>query len=310
MSANAHNEVTPENFLVFSVIIPAHNPRPEFLTRVLAALRAQTLPSTRWELLLIDNASSAPVAADLTWHPHARILREPILGLTAARLAGFSAAQGEWLVLVDDDNVLAPDYLEQILALTTAHPQLGSGSGCVRLEFQAGAVPPPPAWRGFLAERTCTAPHMSRDPGHNDSTPWGAGMFIRREVAEAYSHQVRNDPRRLQLDLQGGQLIYGGDTDIAFTGCDLGFDKGVFPQLQLDHLIPASRCSRDYLIRAAEGHGYSEILHALLRDGRLPPQRPAWHEWLARLRLPHEQRIIATARARGIARARNFFINQ
>jgi glycosyltransferase involved in cell wall biosynthesis len=287
-----------------SVLIPAHNPRAEFIGRVLAALRAQTLPLCQWELLLIDNASTPAVTVDLSWHPRARIVREPVLGLTAARLAGFSAAQGDWLVLVDDDNVLAPDYLGQILALTAAHPRLGSGSGCVRLEFQPGAIPPPPAWRGFLAERTCTTPQISRDPGHNGSTPWGAGMFIRREVAEAYAHHARNDPRRLQLDLQGGQLVYGGDTDIAFTGCDLGFDKGVFPQLQLDHLIPASRCTREYLIRAAEGHGYSEILHALLRDGHFPKQRTAWREWLARLRLPRVERIIAAARARGLARAR------
>lgn len=287
-----------------SVLIPAHNPRPDFLGRVLAALRAQTLPVSRWELLVIDNASTPAITADLTWHPSARIIREPVLGLTAARLAGFAAAQGDWLVLVDDDNVLAPDYLAQILALAAAHPHLGSGSGCVRLEFQTDATPPPPAWRGFLAERACTAPQLSRDPGHNDSTPWGAGMFVRRAVAEAYAHRVRTDPRRLQLDLQGGQLIYGGDTDIAFTGCDLGYDKGVFPQLQLDHLIPASRCTREYLIRAAEGHGYSEILHAFLRDGHPPAQRPAWREALARLRLPREERIIAAARARGLAKAR------
>lgn len=297
------NDAMPAALLI-SVIIPAHNPRPEFLHRTLEALRAQTLPFAQWELLLVDNASNPPLASDLSWHPHARILREPKLGLTAARLAGFAAASSEVLLLVDDDNLLAPDFLAQALHLSVTHPRLGTWSGNIRLDFQPGAVPPPPQWRGFLAERVCTTPQISNQPNHNESTPWGAGMCIRREVAATYAEQTRNDPRRLQLDLQGRDLVYGGDTDIAFIGCDLGFDKGVFPMLKLDHLIPPGRCTREYLLRAAEGHGYSEMLHSWIREGRLPRQRPTWRAWLSRLRLPREERAIAAARARGIAKAK------
>jgi len=288
---------------MLSVIIPTHNPRPDFIARTLAALQAQSLPRTDWELIIVDNASAPALESDLSWHPSGRIVREPKLGLTAARLAGFSAVQGDVLILVDDDNVLAPDYLGKVREISEGYPRLGAWSGCIRLEFQAGANPPPPAWRGFLAERACDSIQLSRDPDHHDSTPWGAGMCVRREVAAAYAEQVRHDPRRLQLDLQGRQLVYGGDTDISYVGCDLGFDKGVFPQLKLDHLIPASRCTREYLIRAAEGHGYSEVLHALLRQGHAPSQRPVWREWLARLRMPTEERAIAAARARGIGKA-------
>jgi hypothetical protein len=48
------------------------------LRRVLDALKAQTLPKEQWELLLIDNASKEPLAEswDLSWHPHARHIRE------------------------------------------------------------------------------------------------------------------------------------------------------------------------------------------------------------------------------------------
>ena len=51
-----------------SVIICTHNPRENYLRRVLEALRAQTLPPAQWELLLIDNASakSLPEQFDLT----------------------------------------------------------------------------------------------------------------------------------------------------------------------------------------------------------------------------------------------------
>jgi hypothetical protein len=56
------------------VIICTHNPRPQYLSRTLEALRRQTLAKAEWELLVIDNASRSSVAApvSLSWHPSAR----------------------------------------------------------------------------------------------------------------------------------------------------------------------------------------------------------------------------------------------
>jgi hypothetical protein len=70
-----------------SVVICTHNPHAGNLRRTLNALREQTLPFEKWELLLIDNASAEPLASswDLSWHPHARHIAEPQLGLSAAR---------------------------------------------------------------------------------------------------------------------------------------------------------------------------------------------------------------------------------
>ena len=45
-----------------SVIICTFNPRVDYLERALAALRAQTVPANRWELIAVDNNSSAPSA--------------------------------------------------------------------------------------------------------------------------------------------------------------------------------------------------------------------------------------------------------
>src|SRR5262245_39522493 len=100
-----------------SVIVPTHNPRLDYLERVLAGLRGQTLPMDQWELVVIDNRSERPLAAsvDLGWHRSGRHLREERLGLTPTRLAGFANTSAEVIVMVDDDNVLAPDYLEKCL---------------------------------------------------------------------------------------------------------------------------------------------------------------------------------------------------
>ena len=76
--------------LKLSVIICTHNPRLDYLNKVLAALKAQTFPLENWELILIDNQSERPISSeiDLSWHPYARHIREARLGKTPALLCG------------------------------------------------------------------------------------------------------------------------------------------------------------------------------------------------------------------------------
>ena len=45
-----------------SVIICSLNPRSDYLRRVLDSLQGQTLPASKWELLLVDNGSDYPLA--------------------------------------------------------------------------------------------------------------------------------------------------------------------------------------------------------------------------------------------------------
>ena len=134
-----------------SVIICTHNPRLHYLCRVLEALRNQTLPLERWELLLIDNASREPLTSktsDMSWHPHARHIREDQLGLSSARLRGMREATSDLLVFVDDDNVLELNYLSEVIRIKRDWPLLGVwGSGATVPEFE---VEPADNLRGFL----------------------------------------------------------------------------------------------------------------------------------------------------------------
>jgi cellulose synthase/poly-beta-1,6-N-acetylglucosamine synthase-like glycosyltransferase len=49
--------------LAVSVVIPTHNPRMDYLARVLEALRAQTLPREQWEIIVVDNGSRVSLKA-------------------------------------------------------------------------------------------------------------------------------------------------------------------------------------------------------------------------------------------------------
>ena len=308
-----------------SVVIPTHNPRQDYLARVLEALREQTLAQSAWELVVVDNNSKPALqvassqssgvsqitnSIDLSWHANARVVREERVGLTNARLRGFEETTGEVVLLVDDDNVLAPDYLEQVLRISREYPFLGAWSGALELELEPGSPEPANELRHLLCERKPTKDVWSNDRSNFAATPWGAGECIRRAVAEAYAGKVASDPRRRQLDLQGQQLVYGGDTDIAYTGLEMGLGMGVFTSLRITHLTPKSRCTEEYLLKNYEAHAYSEVLHHWVEHGAIPKQRTDLRGRLgliARriLGSPLERKMIA-ARARGLSRGEQF----
>ena len=302
--------------LELSVIIPTHNPRRDYLEQVVEALAGQTLAAEKWELVIVDNASSE--MGDGRWEmggiPNARIVREERLGLTNARLRGFAETTGEIIVLVDDDNVLAPDYLEQAVRIAKEYPQMGTWSGAIELVLEPGSPQPAEKLRGLLCERKVERAVWSNDRSHFAATPWGAGECIRREVAKAYADKVAREPRRRQLDLQGKDLVYGGDTDIAYTGCEMGYAMGVFPELKVKHLTPPSRCTEEYLLKGYEARAYSEVLHGWIETGRIPPQRTDLRgrlgvlvRWMMGSKL---ERKMISARARGLKRAEEFVSSQ
>lgn len=260
-----------------STIICTHNPRADYLARVLEALRAQTLRLDQWELLVVDNASQEKLASlwDLSWHPNGRHLREDHLGLTSARLRGITEAKGETLVFVDDDNVLAPNYLQEALQIARDWPLLGAWGGTIKGEFE---VEPEPWTQPLLANlgiREFSKPLWSNNPEDWRSQPCGAGMCIRKAVAKSYATQVERQEARRHLDRVGASLSSCGDSDLAQTSCELGKGFGNFPQLVLTHLIPESRVRPDYLIRLMQGITASWIVLRYLRFGVLPPQPKA-----------------------------------
>lgn len=259
-----------------SVIICTHNPRRDYLKRVLQALKTQGLPTSLWELLLVDNASKELLSSeiDLNWHPNARHIREEKLGLTPARLRGIKEAIGEVLVFVDDDNVLDSDFLVAALTISKEWPKIGAWGGRIIPEFEIT----PPEWTKphltALAITTFERDIWSNLTNYGETIPCGAGLCVRKLVGQRYAELVTNDPRRADMDRKGNLLTSNGDTDLALTACDLGLGTGLFISMKLTHLIKASRLEEDYLLRLTEGCHYSGNLLEYLRNKH--KRQPTW----------------------------------
>jgi glycosyltransferase involved in cell wall biosynthesis len=249
---------------VISVIIPTHNPELGRLTRTLHGLRVQTLPAAAWETIIVNNASEGFPSSkylkevgpeNLTVH------EERSLGLSFARATGFRAARSDCAVLVDDDNVLAPDYLARVNALCDAHPNVAAFGGKSLPEFECA----PPEWMHefypLLALRDAgDNPQVSRGlrpPGATADeyplyAPLGAGMALRRAAWLAWL-KAHCAGRPALSDRRGSSLSSSGDNDIVLCSLRAGWEIAYFPELVLTHIIPASRLRAEYLARLNRG---------------------------------------------------------
>ncbi len=294
-----------------TVVICTFNPRLKVLGRVLDALRSQTEPLENWELLVIDNNSDEPVTEclDVSWHPHGRILREERPGKTFALRLAQREAKSSLIVIVDDDNLLAATYLAEAVRIASDYPFLGAWGGASIGEFET----PPPEWLlphlSFIAVKACSELVWSNEPFHDASNPIGAGMCIRKAVAERYAEMLDRDPVRQILGRRGQQLSGGEDTDMAITAIDMGLGVGRFPQLVLTHVIPAGRMSEPYILKLAEE---SQISSYLLRAIRRRQGTPYFSgsllrriaTWVRLWTLPRMDRRIQLALIRGQRKGR------
>jgi glycosyltransferase involved in cell wall biosynthesis len=289
-----------------SVIICSHNPRPNYLCRVLQALKQQTLGKDRWEILLVDNCSEPSLEKqwDLSWHPRGRHVREERLGVTYAHFQGIEQAQGELLVFVDDDNVLDSGYLEKAIEIAHHFPQIGVFGGAVSGEYEV----PVPSWiepyLEALAIREVARDRWANDYSWSDAVPYGAGMCVRKTVARYYAASAEKEPLRREISRVGAsKLTSCEDIDTAWTAIDLGFGTGVFRSLRAVHLIRAERLTEEYMVRLLWGITYSYFVLRAVRG--LTVERPGtgWgatiRTWaaLVRLRGPHRRIFFAKIQA-------------
>jgi glycosyltransferase involved in cell wall biosynthesis len=291
-----------------SVILCTHNPRMDYLARALLALRDQNLDRLRWEFILIDNASERSTADEinLSWHPHGRHVREEKLGLTHGRLRGVREASTDLFVFVDDDNVLAPDYLEVALRVSESWPILGTWGGQCEAEYENQPDPSLLPFIGNLAVRTCTRDSWSNARAWCEAYPYGAGLCVRRKVMEEYHRHTSACELRQSLGRTGQQLFSGEDYDINLTACDLGLGCGVFEDLKLTHLIPAHRVTEEYLLRVCYGHAYSNAVLFAARGEERPNPMPTFFHWvLWKLRLARLPRTVRRVRWAELTGARD-----
>jgi glycosyltransferase involved in cell wall biosynthesis len=206
-------------------------------------------------------------------HCVSQLIRESQPGVPRARSCGIAAASADLLLMLDDDNVLDPDYLQTAVEIAAADPTIGAFGGISRPLLETGEPKP---WQQkmypFIAVRDLgPAPIISSEDQRGDWEPIGAGMVVRKIVAKKFSEYVRENPIAASIDRRGKTLLSGYDSLLARCSYPLGFLNSYQPRLKLTHIIKPQRMKISYMIRLLLGHGRSFVMLNTILGQPSPP---------------------------------------
>jgi glycosyltransferase involved in cell wall biosynthesis len=254
-----------------SVIIPTYN-RAHLLAEAIHSVLGQTYAD--FEVLVVDDGSTddtASVVASFA-DPRVRYLYQEHAERSTARNRGMAAAKGQYIALLDDDDLYLPHKLASEVAFLEAHPEVdlcGGGtqimdaSGAIRVVVRPWQTQPEPTLRNCLYGRCLFAT---------------CSMMFRRRVLDRLDHWF--DP----------QLNITEDTDFviraALAGSRLAWLPEVVATYRFIHTERPLRILLDY------NHAFWTLLDKLSARPDMPGEMLA--EW-PRVKLHY--RYLFTARA-------------
>lgn len=134
------NSISTEKIPDVSVVMPVFN-GAEYIREAIESLLGQTM--TNFELIVVNDGSTDDSAAIVASYndPRIRLIDRAVnLGLTITRNEGVSAARGEFIAMLDCDDVALPARLEKQLAYMQHHPECGLLGSWFYLIDQNGQV--------------------------------------------------------------------------------------------------------------------------------------------------------------------------
>ena len=263
----------------FTVAVCAYNAVPR-IGRALEALAAMRFTGP-WEVLVVDNASTDGTGAlAQTWErrlPALRVVHEATPGLAFARRRAMEESRADYVCFVDDDNLVAADYLEAASEVLRAHANIGVLVARSDL-FQ---LAPAPAWFDEVSHSYAVGELAGRDGFLSPNTViWGAGFFVSRA---AWSIAVRKGFAPLLHGRKGVIQLAGEDSEISLALNVLGWRTYYASTLKLKHAIEPARLNLRVLEDMNRGFGVAanvlQAYRSLLEGGA--------RGWVKRRDLPY-----------------------
>ncbi|MGY6275601.1 glycosyltransferase [Methylomonas sp. MgM2] len=262
---------------MLEICICTYNPRIEVLKKVLGAICNQSSYVWKFRVLIVDNASEPPLENSLIDQfeakgMSARIVRESVPGIARARLRAVCETKSQWLLFVDDDNELAPNYVGEGIKFALMHKNIGCFGGKLLL---APALNPSKWIYPFLSRLAIKDAGDEVIIGKSESweiwEPPTAGAFIKRPVLELYRQRVESNQAIFQLGRVGtNNLVSCEDSFMMRLAYSLNLATAYNPNMVLYHHLDEKRFKFKYLMRLMFSYGISHVrLEALLNNNEV-----------------------------------------
>ncbi|MEJ2564774.1 MAG: glycosyltransferase [Gammaproteobacteria bacterium] len=251
----------------YTVALCTHN-HADRLVRTLDDLSQLRPPHAPWELLIIDNGchdGSSELLASHIWPEGwtVRVVREEQLGLSNARNCALGEALGEYVIFMDDDETVDPDWLRAYERLI-ADKQPDAFGGCIQVLFEDMRPP----WLsdellGFLGELERAHKIV---PLTDPRTFFHGGNFgIRKAVCD------RIGTFDSMLGRKGTDNTGGEEVDFYRRLLAAGMKVWWTPEAIIHHRIQAAKLKRSYFLDLHYRQGRMEAIRNRDQGSRLPP---------------------------------------
>lgn len=246
---------------MLSIIICTYN-RDKYLYDALRHIASNDFPTEEYEIVLVNNNST-----DQTENECQKFIKNfPLVsfhyflekkqGLSHARNRGIQESKGDILVFLDDDSFVKPNYLHNLQLQLNKHHEAMAFGGKITPRFESGVAP---KWlcRWNYSWLSAIDKGDNVIPFDGNSYPIGANMGFRKECL------VRIGEFNTELGRNKNNLMGGEEKDLINRIKELQMPILYFPDIEVEHVIPEKRTTKDYIIKMAYGIGLSERLRCL-----------------------------------------------
>jgi glucosyl-dolichyl phosphate glucuronosyltransferase len=247
-----------------TVILCTYN-RCQSLARALDSVAKSILPeSVEWEVLVVDNNSpdqTREVIEDfcVRYPGRFRYLFEPKQGKSNALNSGIRNAHGRILAFMDDDVIVAPDWLQKLTAALDSGEFTGVGG---RILSQRDF--PVPDWLALDGQYDVAGMLALFDLGNEGrelkTPPFGTNMAFPSSIFE------KHGDFRTDMGPCPGSEIRNEDTEFGRRLMSGGEKLWYEPSAVVYHAVPENRLRKEYFLRFWYDHG-----RALIREKGIQP---------------------------------------
>ena len=218
------------NIPLVSVVVPTHN-RKSAVARCVESVLRSSYP--RIEIIVIDDASTDGTFHHLsTLFPNVGLIRlEHEQMVSGSRNAGCKNAKGEFVFLVDDDNVVHPDAIAELVKAISDNPRAGIAGPIMYYLSDPELVWCSGISRNFLTSITKFS--TEKPDGSKDS-------YLTEDIPNAFMVKKRVFDDIGDFD-QVGFVQHLAEADFCIRAARKGFEAIMVPKATVWHDVPVRK---------------------------------------------------------------------
>ncbi len=174
---------------VVSVVIPTYN-RKRKLARLIRSILESNYPRDRLEIIVVDDASTDGTHEYIKrLFPRVKVIRNNEEKLLAeSRNIGIRASKGEYIFLIDDDNVVDKNTIRELVEFMEKHPEVGVTGPIMYFLKDPTRIGCAGIKRNYWTTITKYVGHNTRDIGQYrepyESEDFPNAFMVRRKIFE------------------------------------------------------------------------------------------------------------------------------